>query len=69
MSSNFRFAVFMTTVISLGLSKLRKEISQEGMERQRYVKNEKQKLPEKMKVKQCQPMCQICMEMHPVCYH
>ena len=67
MSSNFRFAVFMTTVISLGLSKLRKEISQEGMER--YVKNEKQKMPKEMKVKLYQQRCQLCMEMHPVFYH
>ena len=67
MSSNVSFAVFRTSVSNLGSLKPRKEISQEGMER--YVKNEKQKMPKEMKVKLYQQRCQLCMEMHPVFYH
>ena len=53
MSLQFSFAVFRTTVSNLGLLISRKEISQEGMER--CIRNEKQKLSEKMKVKLYQP--------------
>ena len=66
-SKNNTYAILGKALSRPALFKPRKEISQEGMEK--YVRNEMQKLPEEMKVKIYQPRCQICMEMHPVCYH
>ena len=67
MFSYLNLEVFGTTVRHLALFVPNTEISQKGMKTD--VRKEKQKKTEEKKEKLFLPRCQICMEIHPACYH